>query len=58
MKSWGWGFISFAAFLLIVNPKGWQLVLLIFIVGLVMLIRGRRKETPADGDKKDDKGAK
>lgn len=57
MKAWGWGFISVAAFLLIVlGFKSWQFILLVLIIGIVMVVRG--KETPKDGDSKDDKSVK
>lgn len=57
MKAWGWGFISVAAFLLIVlGFKSWQFILLVLIIGIVMIVRG--KETPKDGDSKDDKSVK
>lgn len=57
MKAWGWGFISVAAFLLIVlGFKSWQFILLVLVIGIVMVVRG--KETPKDGDSKDDKSVK
>lgn len=57
MKAWGWGFISVAAFLLIVlGFKSWQFILLVLVIGIVMIVRG--KETPKDGDSKDDKSVK
>jgi hypothetical protein len=57
VKTWGWGFISLAALLVMVTQmKSWQLALLIFLVGLIMVIRG--KEAPKDGDSEDDKSVK
>ncbi|WP_460016225.1 hypothetical protein [Lactovum odontotermitis] len=57
MKAWGWGFISLAALLLVVlGFKSWQFILLVLIIGIVMIVRG--KETPKDGDSKDDKSVK
>ncbi|MDR2975917.1 MAG: hypothetical protein LBV19_01210 [Streptococcaceae bacterium] len=58
MKAWGWGFISIAAFLLMIwGFKSWQFILLVLIVGIIMIVRGG-KETPKDGDSKDDKSVK
>ncbi|MDR0300058.1 MAG: hypothetical protein LBI13_08315 [Streptococcaceae bacterium] len=56
MRTWGWGLISFAAFLIVINPRGWQLILLLFVIGLIMVIRG--KGAIKDGDSKNDSSSK